>query len=413
MTEKIELLAPAGDLEKLKIAVIYGADAVYLGGTSFGLRAKAKNFTEDDMREGVEFAHKHGVKVYVTCNIFAHNEDFAELPAYARFLKEINVDAVLVADPGVFSVIRETVPDLDVHISTQANNTNYHTALFWQKLGAKRIVMARELSMKEIKGIHDNIPADLEIEAFVHGAMCISYSGRCLLSNYLTGRDANKGACSHPCRWEYFVTEKTRPNEYMPIVEDERGTFIFNSKDLCMIEFIPQLVEAGIYSLKIEGRIKTAYYVGTVVNAYRQAIDDYLKDPALYEKNKAYYLEQVSKASYRGFTTGFYFGKPSDKEQIYTTSSYIRTFDFVGMVLDYDENKGLALVEQRNKFVKGDEIEFMCPKDKFFKFKIGEIYTEDMQPVDEAPHPQQKLWVKVPQAVRPYDMMRREATDNA
>ena len=260
------------------------------------------------MKEGVEFAHAHGVKVYVTCNIFAHNEDFAELPDYARFLKEIDVDAVLVADPGVFSVIRETVPDLDIHISTQANNTNYHTALFWQKLGAKRIVMARELSLKEIKGISDNIPKALEIESFVHGAMCISYSGRCLLSNYLTGRDANKGACSHPCRWEYFVTEKTRPNEYMPIVEDERGTFIFNSKDLCMIQFIPQLAEAGIYSLKIEGRIKTAYYVGTVINAYREAIDDYLKDPALYESKKEYYLEQVSKASYRGFTTGFYFG---------------------------------------------------------------------------------------------------------
>ena len=413
MKGKIELLAPAGDLEKLKIAVLYGADAVYLGGTSFGLRAKAKNFDEDDMREGVEFAHAHGVKVYVTCNIFAHNEDFAQLPDYARFLKEINVDAVLVADPGVFSVIRETVPDLDIHISTQANNTNWHTAVFWQKLGAKRIVMARELSLKEIKGIHGNIPDDLEIESFVHGAMCISYSGRCLLSNYLTGRDANKGACSHPCRWEYFVTEKTRPDEYMPIVEDERGTFIFNSKDLCMIQFIPQLAEAGIYSLKIEGRIKTAYYVGTVINAYRQAIDDYLKDPALYESKKDYYLEQVSKASYRGFTTGFYFGKPSDKDQIYTTSSYIRTYDFVGMVLDYDAEKGLALVEQRNKFVKGDEIEFMCPADGFFKYKIDGMYTEDMQEVTEAPHPQQKLWIKVPRPVKAFDMMRREAEENA
>ncbi|MBQ8940882.1 MAG: U32 family peptidase [Firmicutes bacterium] len=413
MSKKIELLAPAGDLEKLKIAVLYGADAVYLGGTSFGLRAKAKNFDEEQMKEGVEFAHAHGAKVYVTCNIFAHNEDFAELPAYAKFLKEINVDAVLVADPGVFSVIRETVPDLDIHISTQANNTNYHTALFWQKLGAKRIVMARELSAREIKGIHDNIPEDLEIESFVHGAMCISYSGRCLLSNYLTGRDANKGACSHPCRWEYFVTEKTRPNEYMPIVEDERGTFIFNSKDLCMIEFIPQLVEAGIYSFKIEGRIKTSYYVGTVVNAYRQAIDDYLNDPLLYEQRKPYYLEQVSKASYRGFTTGFYFGKPSDKEQIYTTSSYIRTYDFVGMVLDYDKEKGLALIEQRNKFVKGDEIEFMRHNGEFFKFNVEEMYDEAMQPVTQAPHPQQKLWVRVPQSVEAFDMMRREAAENA
>ena len=413
MSKKIELLAPAGDLEKLKIAVLYGADAVYLGGTSFGLRAKAKNFTLEQMKEGVEFAHAHGVKVYVTCNIFAHNEDFAELPDYARFLKEIDADAVLVADPGVFSVIRETVPDLDIHISTQANNTNYHTALFWQKLGAKRIVMARELSLKEIKGISDNIPKDLEIESFVHGAMCISYSGRCLLSNYLTGRDANKGACSHPCRWEYFVTEKTRPNEYMPIVEDERGTFIFNSKDLCMIQFIPQLAEAGIYSLKIEGRIKTAYYVGTVINAYREAIDDYLKDPELYESKKDYYLEQVSKASYRGFTTGFYFGKPCDKDQIYTTSSYIRTYDFVGSVLGYDEKTGLAHIEQRNKFVVGDEIEFMRHNGKFFTEKISEIYDEDMQPVNEAPHPQQKLYVKVSQPVEAFDMMRREVEEDA
>ena len=412
MSKKFELLAPAGDLEKLKIAVLYGADAVYLGGTSFGLRAKAKNFTPEQMKEGVEFAHAHGVKVYVTCNIFAHNEDFAELPDYARFLKEIDVDAVLVADPGVFSVIRETVPDLDIHISTQANNTNYHTALFWQKLGAKRIVMARELSLKEIKGISDNIPKALEIESFVHGAMCISYSGRCLLSNYLTGRDANKGACSHPCRWEYFVTEKTRPNEYMPIVEDERGTFIFNSKDLCMIQFIPQLAEAGIYSLKIEGRIKTAYYVGTVINAYREAIDDYLKDPALYESKKEYYLEQVSKASYRGFTTGFYFGKPSDKDQIYTTSSYIRTYDFVGSVLGYDEKTGLALIEQRNKFVVGDEVEFMRHNGRFFTEKISGIYNEDMQPVTEAPHPQQKLYVKVSQPVEAFDMMRREVEEN-
>ena len=413
MSKKIELLAPAGDLEKLKIAVLYGADAVYLGGTSFGLRAKAKNFTSEQMKEGVEFAHAHGVKVYVTCNIFAHNEDFAELPDYVRFLKEINVDAVLVADPGVFSVIRETVPDLDIHISTQANNTNYHTALFWQKLGAKRIVMARELSLNEIKGISDNIPKDLEIESFVHGAMCISYSGRCLLSNYLTGRDANKGACSHPCRWEYFVTEKTRPNEYMPIVEDERGTFIFNSKDLCMIQFIPQLAEAGIYSLKIEGRIKTAYYVGTVINAYREAIDDYMKDPALYESKKEYYLEQVSKASYRGFTTGFYFGKPSDKDQIYTTSSYIRTYDFVGSVLGYNEKSGLALVEQRNKFVVGDEVEFMRHNGEFFTEKITEIYNEDMQPVTEAPHPQQKLYVRVSQPVEAFDMMRREVGEDA
>ena len=262
MDKKIELLAPAGDLEKLKIAVLYGADAVYLGGTSFGLRAKAKNFDENEMREGILFAHKHNVKVYVTCNIFAHNSDFQGMEEYFKFLREIKADAILVADPGVFSVAKEVVPDMDIHISTQANNTNYKTALFWKKLGASRIVMARELSLDEIKDISLNIPNDLEIEAFVHGAMCISYSGRCLLSNYLSGRDANKGACSHPCRWKYALVEQTRPGEYMPIAEDDkRGTYIFNSKDLCMIEHIPELIDSGITSLKIEGRIKTSFYV--------------------------------------------------------------------------------------------------------------------------------------------------------
>lgn len=409
MNKKIELLAPAGDLEKLKIAVLYGADAVYLGGTSFGLRAKAKNFDYPQMKEGVEFAHNHGVKVYVTCNIFAHNEDFENMADYFRQLQELNVDAILVADPGVFSVAREVVPDMDIHISTQANNTNYHTALFWKNLGATRIVMARELSLKEIKGISDNIPENLEVEAFVHGAMCISYSGRCLLSNYLTGRDANKGACSHPCRWNYYVVEKTRPDEYMPIVEDDRGTYIFNSKDLCMINHIPDLVEAGVMSLKIEGRIKTSFYVGTVIRAYREAIDDYLKDPELYEKKKDYYIQEVAKASYRGFTTGFYYGKPSAEEQIYTTSSYIRTYDFVGMVLDYDKETGFALIEQRNKFVKGEKVEFLRHNGEIFSQIVAEMYNEDGEGISEAPHPQQIIKLKVNLQVEAFDMMRMES----
>ncbi len=408
---KIELLAPAGDLEKLKIAVLYGADAVYLGGTSFGLRAKAKNFDREQMKEGIDFAHSHGVKVYVTCNIFAHNDDLGELPDYLKQLEELGADAILVADPGVFALARETVPNMDIHISTQANNTNYNSALFWHKLGARRIVMARELSLKEIKGISDNIPQDIEIEAFVHGAMCISYSGRCLLSNYLSGRDANKGACSHPCRWQYYVVEKTRPNEYMPIAEDDKGTYIFNSKDLCMIEHIPELIDAGITSFKIEGRIKTCFYVGTVVRAYREAIDDYLKDPALYESKKEYYLQESAKASYRGFTTGFYYGKPSDKEQIYTTSSYIRTYDFIGMVLDYDENTGFAVIEQRNKFVVGDEVEFLRHHGKIFSQKITEMYDAEGESITEAPHPQQIIRLKVDKPVEKWDMMRREAYD--
>ena len=408
--KKIELLAPAGDLEKLKIAVLYGADAVYLGGTSFSLRAKAKNFDTQQMGEGIEFAHSHGAKVYVTCNIFAHNEDFEHMADYFRELRELGADALLIADPGVFALARKTVPDMDLHISTQANNTNYHTALFWKELGAKRIVMARELSLVEIKDISRNIPEDMEIEAFVHGAMCISYSGRCLLSNYLSGRDANKGACSHPCRWEYYVTEKTRPNEYMTIVEEERGTYIFNSKDLCMIDHIPELVDAGIMSLKIEGRIKTAFYVGTVVKAYREAIDDYLTSPELYnsKKEKGYYIQEAAKASYRGFTTGFYYGKPGKNEQIYTTSSYIRTYDFIGMVKEYDPETGYALIEQRNKFVKGDEVEFMLQDGNTFKQTIEEILTLEGESVSEAPHPQQLLKIRTDQPVKPFDMMRKE-----
>ena len=296
-----------------------------------------------------------------------------------------------------------------MHISTQANNTNYHTALFWQNLGATRIVMARELSLNEIKGISDNIPEDLEIEAFVHGAMCISYSGRCLLSNYLSGRDANKGACAHPCRWQYYVTEKTRPNEYMPIVEDDRGTYIFNSKDLCMIQHIPELIDAGIMSLKIEGRIKTCFYVGTVIRAYREAIDDYLKDPALYESKKDYYLQEVAKASYRGFTTGFYYGKPNEEDQIYTTSSYIRTYDFIGMVLDYNAETGFAIIEQRNKFVVGDKVEFLRHDGEVFEMTVEEMYNDKGERITEAPHPQQIIKLKVDKAVENFDMMRKEA----
>ncbi len=409
LNKKLELLAPAGDLEKLKIAVLYGADAVYLGGTSFGLRAKAKNFDHDTMKEGIEFAHKHNVKVYVTCNIFAHNSDFENMADYFKELQELKADAILVADPGVFALARKTVPDMDIHISTQANNTNYNTALFWHNLGASRIVMARELSLKEIKEISHNIPEDLEIEAFVHGAMCISYSGRCLLSNYLTGRDANKGACSHPCRWNYYVTEKTRPGEYMPIVEEENGTYIFNSKDLCMINHIPELAEAGVLSLKIEGRIKTSFYVGTVIRAYREAIDDYIKDPQLYESKKDYYIQEAAKASYRGFTTGFYYGKPNEQEQIYTTSSYIRTYDFIGMVIDYNDETGFAAIEQRNKFVVGDKVEFLRHSGEIFSQTIEEMYNEDNERITEAPHPQQIIRLKVDCPVDAYDMMRMES----
>ena len=307
---KTELLIPASSLEVLKIAVMFGADAVYIGGEAFGLRAKAKNFSPEEMKEGIEFAHEHGVKVYVTANILAHNYDLEGARAYFKELKEMRPDGLIIADPGMFTLAKEICPEIDVHISTQANNTNYETYRFWEKLGATRVVSARELSIKEIKEIREHISDKMEIETFVHGAMCISYSGRCLLSNYFTSRDANQGACTHPCRWKYAVVEESRPGEYLPVYENERGTYIFNSKDLCMIEHIPDLIDAGIDSLKIEGRMKTALYVATVARTYRKAIDDYNESPEKYYANMEWYKEEIGKCTYREFTTGFYFNKP-------------------------------------------------------------------------------------------------------
>lgn len=406
--KKTELLAPAGDLEKLKIAVLYGADAVYIGGEEYSLRAKAKNFTEEQMKEGIEFAHSHGAKVYVTANIYAHNSDFEGMAEYFKKIEALGADAILISDLGVFSVAREAVPNMEIHVSTQANNTNYMSANMWYKLGARRVVVARELSFKEIKTIRENIPADMDIEAFVHGAMCISYSGRCLLSNYLSGRDANKGECVHACRWKYYLMEETRPGEYMPVVENERGTYIYNSKDLCMIEHIPELIDAGVQSFKIEGRMKTPFYVGTVVKAYRQAIDDCLKDRALYESKKEYYLEEVSKASHREYTTGFYYRKPDGNEQVYTNNSYIRDYDFIGMVEeDYDESTGCAVVMQRNKFEVGDEIEVMPAKGESWKMTVIKMWNEDGEEVMSAPHPQQLLKVKFDKPVKKHDMLRK------
>lgn len=408
--KKVELLAPAGDLERLKVAILYGADAVYLGGNAFGLRAKAKNFSIEEMEEGVKFAHSHNAKVYVTCNIFAHNSDInnEKLIKYLKELEKINVDGVIVADPGVFSIVKETVPNMEVHISTQANTTNYQTAKFWKSLGATRVVMAREMSFKEIKALADNVQ-DIEIEAFVHGAMCMAYSGRCLLSNYFTNRDANRGACAQSCRWKYNIVEETRPGEYYPIEEDERGTYIFNSKDLCMIQYIPELIESGVYSFKIEGRVKTSYYVGSVIKAYREAIDDYLTDPALYESKKEYYLDEVKKSSYRGYTTGFFLGKPDEDAQVYTSNSYVRTYDFIGLVKEYDKETGFAIIEQRNKFVVGEEIEFLTTNGKNFSQKVVEMYDTEGNRLEEAPHPQQIIKLKVDTPVSPFDMMRKES----
>ncbi|MDE6939456.1 MAG: U32 family peptidase, partial [Lachnospiraceae bacterium] len=355
-----ELLVPASSLEVLRTAVLFGADAVYIGGESFGLRAKAKNFSAQDMAEGIRFAHERDVKVYVTANILAHNDDLEGARAYFGELKEMEPDALIISDPGMFMIAREVCPEMEIHISTQANNTNYQTYRFWHRQGAKRVVSARELSLAEIRQIRDNIPEEMEIESFIHGAMCISYSGRCLLSNYFTGRDANRGACTHPCRWKYAVVEESRPGEYLPVYENERGTYIFNSRDLCMIEYIPELVAAGIDSLKIEGRMKTALYVACVARTYRKAIDDHFESEEKYRGNLDWYRAEIAKCTYRQFTTGFYFGKPDENTQIYDSSTYVNEYVFLGIVESVDE-RGYARFEQKNKFCVGDTIELMKP----------------------------------------------------
>ena len=402
-----ELLIPASSLEVLKIAVMYGADAVYIGGEAFGLRAKAKNFSMDEIREGIAFAHEHNVKVYITANILAHNDDLEGVRAYFEELKEIRPDALIIADPGVFEIAKEVCPDIERHISTQANNTNYATYNFWHALGAKRVVSARELSMAEIKEIRAHIPDDLEIETFVHGAMCISYSGRCLLSNYFTGRDANQGACTHPCRWKYSIVEETRPNEYMPVYENERGTYIFNSKDLCMIGHIPDLFDAGIDSFKIEGRMKTALYVATVARTYRKAIDDYMESPELYAAHMPWYLDQISNCTYRQFTTGFFYGKPSEEAQIYDNNTYLKEYTYLGIVGETNE-EGLYRIEQRNKFSVGEEIEVMKPDGQNLTVTVKRIVDEEGNEMESAPHPKQVLYIDLGQSLEVYDILRRK-----
>ena len=389
-----ELLIPASSLEVLKTAVMFGADAVYIGGEAFGLRAKAKNFSMEEIREGIAFAHTHDVKVYITANILAHNGDLSGVRAYFEELKEIRPDALIISDPGVFMIAREVCPEIDIHISTQANNTNYGTYQFWHQLGARRVVTARELSMAELKEIREKAPADLEMETFIHGAMCISYSGRCLLSNYFTGRDANRGACTHPCRWKYAIVEETRPGEYMPVYENERGTYIFNSKDLCMIEHIPELIDSGIDSFKIEGRMKTALYVATVARTYRKAIDDYLESPELYRENMDWYLDQISNCTYRQFTTGFYFGKPDETSQIYDSNTYVREYTYLGIIGECTAD-GLYRIEQRNKFSVGEQIEIMKPDGRNIPAVVRRIVDEEGQEMQSAPHPKQVLYIEL------------------
>ncbi len=402
-----ELLIPASSLEVLKIAVIFGADAVYIGGEAFGLRAKAKNFSMEEIKEGITFAHAHDVKVYITANILAHNSDLAGAREYFTELCTVKPDALIISDPGMFRLAQEVCPEIELHISTQANNTNYATYRFWHELGAKRVVSARELSLEEIKEIRANIPDDLEIETFIHGAMCISYSGRCLLSNYFTGRDANQGACTHPCRWKYSIVEETRPGEYMPVYENERGTYIFNSKDLCMIEHIPELIESGIDSFKIEGRMKTALYVATVARTYRKAIDDYRESPELYREHLPWYLDQISNCTYRQFTTGFFFGKPSEEAQIYDNNTYLKEYTYLGIAGEPNE-EGLYRIEQRNKFSVGEEIEVMKPNGENRKVTVRRILDEEGNEMESAPHPKQVLYIDLGEPLDRYDILRRK-----
>ena len=402
-----ELLIPASSLEVLKIAVIYGADAVYIGGEAFGLRAKAKNFSMEEIKEGIAFAHAHDVKVYITANILAHNGDLDGVREYFAELREIKPDALIISDPGLYMIAKKVCPEIERHISTQANNTNYGTYRFWYEQGAKRVVSARELSLAEIKEIRANIPDDLEIETFIHGAMCISYSGRCLLSNYFTGRDANQGACTHPCRWKYAVVEEKRPGEYLPVYENERGTYIFNSKDLCMIEHIPELMESGIDSFKIEGRMKTALYVATVARTYRRAIDDYKQSPELYREHMAWYQEQISNCTYRQFTTGFFFGKPSDEAQIYDNNTYVKEYTYLGIVGERNE-EGLYRIEQRNKFSVGESIEVMKPDGANITVTVQRIVDEEGNDMESAPHPKQVLYIDLGQPLAMYDILRRK-----
>lgn len=405
--KKPELLMPAGDLETLKIAVIYGADAVYMGGDMYGLRAKAKNFSMEEMKEGIAFAHSYGKKVYVTANITAHNRDLSGIRAYFRELKafgNLRPDALIVSDPGVFTIAREEVPEIDIHISTQANNTNYETYRFWHRLGATRVVSARELSLEELSQLRQNIPPELEIETFVHGAMCISYSGRCLLSNYFTGRDANLGACTHSCRWKYYIAEETRPGEYMPIEENDRGTYIFNSKDLCMVEYIPELVKAGINSFKVEGRMKTSLYVATIARVYRQAIDDYFQDPDIYEANKPMYLEEAKKGVNRQFTTGFFFGKPTHEDQIYDHSTYEKTYTYLGTISGRKGN--LYELEQKNKFCVGDEVEIIRPYKDTIYTTVKRITDSEGNDMESCPHAKQLIYVDFGVDLEVFDMVR-------
>lgn len=404
MNRHIEVLSPAGNMDKLKMAIRYGADAVYCAGQSFGLRASSSNFSNEELKEAVEFVHSHGKKIYVTCNIIPHNEDLVGLEDYLKFLESIKVDAIIVADLGIFLLAKRVAPNLERHVSTQANTTNYLTTEFWKEQGATRVVVAREVSIADIKTMKE--AADIEIEAFVHGAMCISYSGRCLLSNYFTTRDANRGQCTQACRWKYSLVEENRPGEYYPIEEDQHGTYIFNSKDLCLLKYIPDLVEAGVDSLKIEGRMKSVHYAATVTKVYREAVDSYLADPEHYEV-KPEWIEELEKISHRPYTEGFSVEKPDETAQNYGQSSNTQTHDFIGLVEGYNAEEGYAYLEQRNNFKVGDEVEFCQPHGELVHHVITKMTDEEGNEITVAPHPQMKVRLYIDTPLEEYAMMRR------
>ncbi len=406
MNNRVEILAPAGDLEKLKYAIIYGADAVYLGGQIFGLRAASKNFTIDEMKEGIKFAHERNARVYLTLNIIPHNDDIAELESYLKLLKDVPFDAVILSDPGTLMYVKEHLPHMEIHLSTQANNTNYMSSRFWSSQGVNRVVLAREMSLEEIKEIVEKTEdLDLEYEVFVHGAMCISYSGRCLLSNYMSSRDANKGDCSQSCRWKYHLVEEKRPGEYYPVFEDDKGSYFFNSKDLCMINDINHVIESGVKSLKIEGRNKSIYYVANIVRAYKIAVDYYYNNKDFNVDES--WLKEIKKASHRKFTTGFYFKKPDEHDQLYESSSYVREYDFIGIVLEYNEETKIATIEQRNKFSVGDKIEIMGPDFFMTEIVIEEIINDKGISIQSAPHARQIVKIKSETVLKPYYLIRK------
>ena len=405
MIKKPELLAPAGNLEKLKMAVLYGADAVYLGGKSFGLRAFGGNFSREELKEAMDFAHARGKKVYVTVNIFPHNGDLEGLPDYLQYLQSIQADALLVADLGVFMMCRKLIPDMELHISTQANNTNWASVNAWKELGASRVVLAREMSLAEIREIRSK--CDVDLEMFMHGAMCISYSGRCLLSNYFTGRDSNRGSCAQSCRWKYALVEETRPGKYFPIEEDERGTYIMNSKDMCLMPNIRDVIESGVDSLKIEGRMKSVHYAASVTKAYRLAIDSYFEDPEHFEVRQEW-MDELEKVSHRAYTTGFYYHQPTAEDQIYGKTSYDQTSDFVGLIRSYDPATGYAVVEQRNNMKQGQEIEVFQPTGPLYRQLITDMIDDSGEAITVAPHPQQIIRMKMEQPVEPYTILRRD-----